>query len=124
MYASLALGLSIVTDRLLVFPWTGGGCSTLPVGVKATHLSLQSMDVTNKCINNQKPPMNHMYMTLNYKSTSGNKRPLTFEPLVLSHHPLKDHGDDLSYGGSGRVVGDVVLGEVKSEAQHNGLRKK
>lgn len=48
-------------------------------------------------------------------------RPLTFETLILSHHPFKDHSDDLSDGGSGCIVGDVVLGEVQTETQHNGL---
>lgn len=32
MYASFALGLRVLTDRLLVFPWTGGCCSTMPEG--------------------------------------------------------------------------------------------
>lgn len=30
MYASLALGLRVLTDRRLVFPWTGGVFSTMP----------------------------------------------------------------------------------------------
>lgn len=49
------------------------------------------------------------------------QQPLTFEALVLGHHPFEHHGDDLSDGGGGRVVGDVVLGEVKTETKHNGL---
>lgn len=47
--------------------------------------------------------------------------PLTFAALVLGHHPLKDHSYHLSDGGGRRVVGDVVLGEVQTETQHNGL---
>lgn len=46
----------------------------------------------------------------------------TFESLVFGDHPLKDDGDDLSDGGGRRVVGDVVLGEVETEAQHDGLK--
>lgn len=46
---------------------------------------------------------------------------LTFVALVLSHHPFKDHSHHLSDGGSRCVVGDVVLGEVQTKTQHNGL---
>lgn len=38
IYASLALGLRVVTDRLLVLPCTGGGCSTIP-GRKAKFVT-------------------------------------------------------------------------------------
>lgn len=46
---------------------------------------------------------------------------LTFEPLIFSHHPLKDHSNNLPDSGSRCVVGDVVLGEVQTETQHNCL---
>lgn len=49
------------------------------------------------------------------------KCPLTFKALIFSHHPFEDHSDDLSDCGSCRIVGDVVLSEVQTETQHNGL---
>lgn len=40
IYASLALGLRVLTDRLLVFPCTGGGCSTMPGGIRFYNLGI------------------------------------------------------------------------------------
>lgn len=54
-------------------------------------------------------------------SSEGAVCSLTFEALIFSHHPLKDHGDNLPDGGSCCVVGDVVLSEVQAETQHNCL---
>lgn len=46
----------------------------------------------------------------------------TFEFLIFRNHPLKHHGDDLSYCSCCRVIGYVVFSEVETKAQHNGLQ--
>lgn len=131
IYASLALGLRVVTDRLLVLPCTGGGCSTIPGG--KTIRSIRHF--SHGCIIHSYSNSWDYFIYIHFlicpsrgvtqqiiKSVHRQpKCPLTFEPLIFSHHPLKDHSDNLSDSGSCCVVGDVVLGEVQAETQHDCL---
>lgn len=108
MYASFALGLSVLTERLLLFPWIGGDGSTVAAKRQANEVRNGSF---------------FSLFVVGCEVIHSNLWLLTFTALVLGHHPLEDHSHHLSDGGGRCVVSDIVLGEVQPETKHDGLTR-